>query len=125
MLAAEKDGTPESFHEWRKQVKYLRHQLEFMTPMWPGVLAEMAEQAHKLSDDLGDEHDLTVLRDKVQQHRDVVAADVDGLLALIDGRRRDLRAKAVSRGKQLYEEKPRAFAQRVHGYWKNWHAHAS
>ena len=122
---AEAEGTPESFHEWRKQVKYLRHQLEFLTPVWPEVLGELADQAHKLADDLGDEHDLTVLRVKAQVHHDTLSTDFSLLLALIDRRRSELRDKAVSRGRQLYEEKPRAFATRFSGYWDNWQRNGS
>jgi CHAD domain-containing protein len=122
---AEAEGTPESFHEWRKQVKYLRHQLEFLTPVWPEVLGELADQAHKLADDLGDEHDLTVLREKAQAHQDTLSNDLSLLLALIDRRRTELRDKALTRGRQLYEEKPGAFATRFSGYWNNWQGNAS
>ncbi|HEV7443069.1 MAG TPA: CHAD domain-containing protein [Steroidobacteraceae bacterium] len=121
LSAAETEGTPECFHEWRKQVKYLRHQIEFLTPVWPEVLRELADQAHKLADDLGDEHDLTVLRQKAQAHQDTLANDSSVLLALIDRRRIELRDKAVIRGRQLYEEKPGTFAMRLRGYWTNWH----
>jgi CHAD domain-containing protein len=122
---AQTEGTPESFHEWRKQVKYLRHQLEFLTPVWPDVLRGLADQAHKLADDLGDEHDLTVLRVKAQAHQDTLSTDFSILLALIDRRRTELRDKAVTRGRQLYEEKPHAFAMRFSGYWNNWQQNAS
>jgi CHAD domain-containing protein len=121
MSAAETEGTPECFHEWRKQVKYLRHQLEFLTPVWPEMFRELADEAHKLADDLGDEHDLTVLREKAQAHGDTLSTDLDVLLALIDRRRIELRDAAVIRGRQLFEEKPGAFAMRLRGYWDNWH----
>jgi CHAD domain-containing protein len=120
LSAAETEGTPECFHEWRKQVKYLRHQLEFLTPVWPEVLRELADQAHKLADDLGDEHDLTVLRQKAHAYQDTLASDFSVLLALIDRRRIELRDKAGIRGRQLYEEKTGTFAMRLHGYWDNW-----
>jgi CHAD domain-containing protein len=120
LSAAESEGTPECFHEWRKQVKYLRHHLEFLTPVWPKLLAELAGQAHKLADDLGDEHDLTVLREKAEANRDAIATDLGLLLALIDRRRLELRDRALALGRQLYEEKPGAFATRLGGYWNNW-----
>jgi CHAD domain-containing protein len=125
LSAAETEGTPECFHEWRKQVKYLRHQLEFLTPVWPEVLRELADQAHKLADDLGDEHDLTVLRQTTQQHQDTLAKDFSLLRALIDRRRLELQHKALIRGRQLYEEKPRTFVMRLRGYWDNWHERAA
>jgi CHAD domain-containing protein len=122
LSAAERTGAPEDFHEWRKQTKYLRHQVEFLAPMWPGALSEVANELHKLSDDLGDEHDLTVLREKAQAHSAVLASHLDLVLALIDERRKELREEAIGRGRQLYEEKPREFTARLYGYWSNWHA---
>ncbi|MFL6600246.1 MAG: CHAD domain-containing protein [Steroidobacteraceae bacterium] len=120
LSAAATAGTPECFHEWRKQVKYLRHQLEFLAPVWPEVLHELAGQAHTLADLLGDEHDLTVLRGKVQAYPDTPSNDASILLALLEQRRLELRDSALRRGRQLYEEKPRAFVRRLHGYWNNW-----
>lgn len=125
LSAAETEGTAECFHEWRKDVKYLRHQLELLTPVWPEVLRELADQAHQLADDLGDEHDLTVLRQKAQEERDTLANDFSLLLALIDRRRLELQDKALIRGRQLYEEKPRTFVMRLRGYWDNWHQRAA
>src|SRR5262249_17381308 len=55
----------ENLHEWRKQVKYLWHQLQVLQPVWPGVMEQLAEQAHLLTQLLGEDHDLAVLREKV------------------------------------------------------------
>jgi CHAD domain-containing protein len=121
LLAVESEGSPECFHEWRKQVKYLRHQLEFLEPVWPGALCELAQEAHKLADDLGDEHDLTVLREKAREHGDAGSPELSAVLALIDRQRSELRDNALSRGRQLYAEKAGVFATRLRGYWDNWH----
>jgi CHAD domain-containing protein len=120
LSTAEGEGTPECFHEWRKQVKYLRHHLEFLTPVWPELLGDVADQAHRLADDLGDEHDLTVLRQRAEANRGEIETDLGVLLALIDRRRLELRTAALTIGRQLYEEKPGAFAMRLGGYWNNW-----
>jgi CHAD domain-containing protein len=124
LSAAETEGTPECFHEWRKQVKYLWHALEFMTPVWPGLVRELADEAHKLADYLGDEHDLTVLRQKAQEHGDAIPyrEDLSAFLSLIDRRRLEVRKKAIVLGHRLFEEKPGAFATRFQGYWDNWQA---
>jgi hypothetical protein len=98
--------------------------LEFMTPVWPGLVRELADQAHKLADYLGDEHDLTVLRQKAQEHGDAIPdrEDLSAFLSLIDRRRLELQKKAIVLGHRLYEEKPGAFATRFQGYWDNWQA---
>jgi CHAD domain-containing protein len=122
LSVAERDATPEGFHEWRKQVKYLRHHLEMLTPLQPAVIEKLAQEAHRLSDDLGAEHDLTVLREKARNYRDEMSSDdATRLLELIERRRRQLRARASRLGHRLYAQKPGAFANRLGRYWRKWH----
>ena len=114
--------SPEALHEWRKQAKYLRYQVEILTPLWHGPIGKRADQLHKLADELGEDHDLVVLRGKVAAHRETFA-DVeaqDALLGLIDRRRARLQRKAIARGGKLYEEKPTDFERRFREYWRIW-----
>jgi CHAD domain-containing protein len=125
-ITAQKNPSVENLHEWRKQVKYLWHQLEMLQPMWPPVLEELAAQAHTLGDRLGDDHDLDVLRQKLFEEperfpdRKAVAAVVH----LIDRRRAELQEEALPLGRRFYEEKPKRFADRLQGYWDAWRAEA-
>ena len=57
LAAAHEKPTVEHLHEWRKQVKYLRHQLELLRPMKAIVLEPFVERAEQLGDILGDDHD--------------------------------------------------------------------
>jgi CHAD domain-containing protein len=111
---------PDAFHEWRKEAKYLRYALERLDPLWSSVVGALADQAHKLADYLGDEHDLTVLRETALAHHDCFSDEqtLPALLALIDRCQAALREKAIYLGARLYEEKPRAFAARFGQYWK-------
>jgi CHAD domain-containing protein len=122
LAAAEKDRTPANLHEWRKQVKYLWHQLQALQPLWPGAIGELADQAHLLADYLGEDHDLSVLRGKVLERKDAVPGPAarGTLLALIDRLRTELRDKAMVLGQRLYEEKPTVFAARFGQYWRDW-----
>lgn len=122
LAAAEEDRTPANLHEWRKQVKYLWHQLQALQPLWPGPIGELADQAHQLADYLGDDHDLSVLRSKVLYNKAEFpgAAPRGTLLALIDRLRTELRDKAMVLGRRLYEEKPVAFEERFGQYWRDW-----
>ncbi len=124
LAAAEADPSVENLHEWRKQVKYLWHQLEILQPLWGAVLEELADQAHALGDLLGDDHDLAVLRDKLEgePERFPDRAGVEALVALIDRRRAELQEQAWPLGRRLYGEKPRAFVDRLHSYWRAWRA---
>src|SRR5262245_47847649 len=67
---AQEDPSQERLHEWRKQVKYLWHQLQVLQPIQLGQLTALADQAHALADALGDDHDLAVLADKFLQEAD-------------------------------------------------------
>ena len=126
LAAAQADSTVEKLHDWRKQAKYLRHQLQILRPLWPGLIGELADQAHKLTEYLGEGHDLAVLRDKALGSREPVAddAELSALIALIDRRRAELRDKAFVLGDRIYEEKPKAFAARFGQYWDDWRKQA-
>ncbi len=122
LATAEKDRTPANLHRWRKQVKYLWHQLQALQPLWPGPIGELADQAHQLSDYLGDDHDLSVLRAKVVEHTSAFpnVAARGALLALIDRFRTELRDKAIVLGRRLYQEKPATLEARFAQYWRDW-----
>ena len=122
LAASEADRSPANLHEWRKQVKYLWHQLQALQPLWPGPIGELADQAHQLADYLGDDHDLSVLRGRVLENKDCFPSPgLRGtLLALIDRLRTELRDKAMVLGRRLYEEKPSVFESRFGQYWRDW-----
>jgi CHAD domain-containing protein len=123
MKVAARSRSSEDLHDWRKQVKYLWHQLQILQPAWPNLLGELAAQAHKLADQLGDDHDLAVLRQKVSSNADAFETqDRDALIALIDRRRKQLQDKALKLGGRLFEEKPRRFCSRLGNYWRLWRA---
>jgi len=119
---ARSERSVEALHEWRKQVKYLWHQLQILEPLWPGPIGELADQAHKLADYLGDDHDLAVLRQKVLEQPAMFPGrgGAGPLLALIDRFRLQLQDKAIVLGTRLYEEKPARFAAHFGRYWRSW-----
>ena len=123
MATARGKRSAENLHEWRKQMKYLWHQLQVLQPLWPGQIGELADEAHRLADYLGDDHDLAVLRAKVVERRELFPdpGSRGALLALIDRRRTELQDKAFVLGERLLQEKPRAFAARFGRYWREWH----
>ena len=127
LAAALSDCSTENLHEWRKQVKYLWHQLRILQPLCPGLVGELADQAHKLADYLGDDHDLAVLRERLNEYEKAFpgAAARSALIALIDRARSELQEKAVVLGRRIYEEKPKAFAARFGKYWKVWQSQPS
>ncbi|MEJ0036111.1 MAG: CHAD domain-containing protein [Gammaproteobacteria bacterium] len=122
MKQARKTPTPECLHEWRKQVKYLWHQLQLVEPMSPGPIGALADQMKKLSDYLGEDHDLAVLRAKVTAHAGKFPAPAGpgALLALIDRCQDRLRARAFFAGRRVYDDAPAVFTRRFERYWRRW-----
>jgi CHAD domain-containing protein len=111
----------EAVHEWRKRVKDLWYQLRLVRNAKKSVLGEAADEAHELSDLLGDHHDLAVLRDDAVERRELFAdGDLEQLLASISERQEELAANAVSLGERLYARKPKAFERRLRSYWESW-----
>ena len=59
----------ESLHEWRKRVKHLWYHHTLLRSLWPPVMEVTGDEAHALSDHLGDDHDLAVLAAWVERAR--------------------------------------------------------
>jgi CHAD domain-containing protein len=110
--------TPETLHEWRKQVKYLLNAVEGLHPLAKGATAKTLKWADHLADSLGDDHDLAMLsRETARGVYAPVEADlVKALDALIDRRRATLQKRAFGLGKKLYGKKPRQFSKSIPPY---------
>lgn len=116
LAAVREEPSAERLHEWRKRVKDLWYQQRLLAPAWPEVLDAHAQAAHALADLLGDDHDLTVLRERLERGIALppqAGADVPALLALVDERRAELQAAALRLGARLYAESPKAYGRRL------------
>jgi CHAD domain-containing protein len=117
-----REPTPENIHEWRKRVKDLWYELRLLRDSWPEVISRAGDEAHELSDLLGDHHDLTVLAEDLRG-RDGLADDGDevaAIMSVIEGRQEELLEAAVPVGERLYAESPKSFGKRMHAYWRAW-----
>jgi CHAD domain-containing protein len=105
-------------HKWRKRVKDLWYEMRLLGPLCGPVIGGAAEEADQLSDLLGDEHDLGVLRQILVELAPELPADVESLVELVDLRREQLQTRALLIGRRTYAEKPRAFARRIRRSWR-------
>jgi CYTH domain-containing protein/CHAD domain-containing protein len=105
-------------HEWRKRVKDLWYQLKVLGGVWPAMVGEAADQAHRLADLLGEHHDLAVLDDDLSA-RDALPRR-GWVEARIHERQRELLGEALELGALLYAERPKAFGRRLEAYWAAW-----
>jgi hypothetical protein len=81
------------------------------------------EAQQRLSDLLGDDHDLAVLAHEIEKKSDLYGppGTRDLLRCLAETRRQTLQAEARSLGRRLYADKPKAYAQRIGtcvGIWR-------
>ena len=106
-----REPTVEKRHEWRKQTKYLRYQLEALQPLRPELLEELASQADKLGQLLGDDHDLAVLQQTLSS---ASAPCHDGeVIAAIDRRRDELLQEACKLAAPFFRASPKQFERRI------------
>jgi CHAD domain-containing protein len=117
MTRADTKGRAEDFHEWRKQVKYLRHQFGLLREVWPDVLDAMEGTADELGERLGADHDLAVLRERVETEPSLAPVVRRALMGRIDNRRKEHQENALVLGGRLYAEKPAALRQRLGRLW--------
>lgn len=112
--AAVAHPTGEALHTLRKRAKDLRYQVEWLAPVWPGVLTAWVAELHALTDELGRTQDVRVVR---RQVGDGASAGERRRVALIlwdlrrDGRR--ARRAALDRGRKLFAEAPDSFTRRM------------
>jgi CHAD domain-containing protein len=116
------DPSVERLHEWRKRAKDLWYHLRIVAPVWPAILEPLAEEAHLLSEQLGDDHDLAMLASSAREHVEafVDPADLDQLIEAIEVRRAELQARAALLGLRLYADDPAAFMHRLGAWWRAW-----
>lgn len=114
--SAEK-GSATAFHEWRKRLKDLRYQLRLFRPAWPRVVKAFEREIADLADQLGDEHDLFLLRIALTRLESKHRPDTKPLLELLAARRAALRREALAAGAKLFATKPRATARLLVRWW--------
>lgn len=129
-LLAAKEPSNEHLHEWRKQVKYHLHQLEFVQPLKPKRIGATVKQAHQLADHLGDDHDLCILHEKIALHSTQAQASpgtvaTDALIKELKRQRAKLQRKSYQLGKKLYADKPKQVTKQVVKYVDAWRQQAA
>jgi CHAD domain-containing protein len=113
------DVNAESLHEWRKQTKYLRYQLQFLVPLWPQRMEELAAEADEIGELLGGDHDLVVLRTQLNaEEAQVPIEEREVLTALIDRRQAQIRRDMLILAQRFFQDRPKELKRRIKGYWK-------
>ena len=90
------------------------HSAQLLEPLAPKRVRKLKRRAHRVSDLLGDDHDLVVLLERAEQMPDAFGAgELELLSTLAERQRRELERKALARAGKLYRRKPRKLARRL------------
>ena len=120
MEIAEARPTAHLLHEWRKDVKYLRHHMEIVQPVWEELFGAVAGRLEQLGDLLGDDHDLAVLGGLIATRPDLVPDERwrDRVLGAVEARRSQLQTEAFSLGDTVLGA-PDDLIDRVGAAWEH------
>jgi len=110
----------DTLHGWRKRVKDLFYQSQVAATVRPGYFARMETEADSLADLLGEDHDLAVLRQVIEEEPALNGSDA--VLLTLDRRRVELQASAFAQAPALLSESAEDFAARMSAYVKAWRA---
>jgi CHAD domain-containing protein len=114
LQVARKEPDTETLHELRKRAKDLWHAAQVLRPAAPKAMKELARRAHALSDVVGDDHDLAVLRAAARERHTTLAPGELALLErLIARRRARLQRRALAQARRVYARKPAELAKLV------------
>jgi CHAD domain-containing protein len=112
--AAGRDGGDEQLHELRKRAKDLWHAAQILRPVAPKAMKRLGRRAHRLSDLLGDDHDLAVLLEAARTGTAALRpGELELLTQLVERRRKGLQREALARAKRLYRRKPKSWKRRI------------
>lgn len=116
------DPADERWHDWRKRAKEHWYHTRLLAKTWPKLMQCRARALEDLSDLLGDDHDLAVLRSTLDSLPEGVMEthDIELLHRLVREQQNRLRQPAIALGRRLYTEKPDPLRKRIRGYWHVW-----
>lgn len=123
---AQRNPTPENLHDWRKRAKHLWYQIRFLRGIWPEQMDAAAHELRELTEALGDDHDLEMLRQSVckEDRSGARQKGLELLSSLIKQRQGELRSAALGMGARFYSEATDTFCQRLQNYWRTWRGEA-
>lgn len=122
MQIARKNSADDNLHDWRKHVKYQMYQVRMLRDFWKPELSKRGKELKRLSDLLGDDHDLVVLSDLFGDHADFKklrrSNRFSDLQHAIGRQRGRLQTKAFRLGTRLFSQTGKEFAAGIEDAWE-------
>ena len=118
---AQHDTDDETMHQWRRHVQRHWRHMRLLSNAWPAEFDARVEAARRLSQQLGDHHDLALLKAFVRatDRRSVPRRDRDAVLQFVAILQKQLCRSAWPLGQLLFAEPPTAFRMRFRVYWRS------
>jgi CHAD domain-containing protein len=104
---------PENFHGLRKRVKDRWYQVRILESLWSPPAISPEKALRDLQEDLGDDHNLHVLRS-------FIPAESAALLRVLDRTQKALRRKSMAAAAALCEQKAGDTVRELKGLWDEW-----
>jgi hypothetical protein len=122
MALALQEPSPENYHDWRKRVKDHWYQVRLIGRICGDALMFYQQTLKELEGCLGDDHNLTVLKQKISLEPAAygAASDVEFSLFTVETYQSSLRARAVLLGQDVYDDQPRVFVRQLRNLWHAW-----
>ncbi|MDH4442357.1 MAG: CHAD domain-containing protein [Rhizobium sp.] len=117
--ACQGEGHGEAFHDLRKAGQSYWMNLSLLGDLWPSAFAAKRQEAKRLVDLLGHEHDLTVLTELFDHEPDLFGngENQSFLLAIIIRRQQDLRREALALAETVFAGDARQEAGVIETLW--------
>lgn len=114
-MLAYSEPSDDNFHNWRKRVKDLYYAACLLHLTRPTKLAPLIDTLDQMSEDLGDEHDLSILAGAIHRDPQSMGGAVPAalVLQLIGRRREELRQELRQPGQELYRKRAKRTARRL------------
>ena len=110
---ARTEQTAVNFHDLRRRVKDRWYQTRILEGLWAHPAHAPERALRDLQEDLGDDHNLEVLRA-------YIPAQSAGLVELVDTLQRHLREKSLAAAALLYDRKAAESVQDLRTLWSEW-----
>lgn len=120
MQLAIETGSDDAVHEWRKSVQVHWRHMALFARIWPDAMDARVSAAKRLSQLLGDDHDLAMLISYVeaQETRRLAPRQSTELIRLARARQAELRNQAWPQGRLLFAAAPKSFAHDMLAMWR-------